>query len=158
MKNTMKTSMNTMMNTMKNTSLSVLLVAPTLCALSAGCSASLFSSAAAFCARADECSDDSEEDNDSDEGQDDVAVCSETQVGLINGLRANTEPECDALAAAIEALQACQAGLDCDDFNADDDNGQCDDQRTGLSDACDDIVDGEIDCESFLQLNCGFGA
>lgn len=113
--------------------------------------------ASAWCAKLDECSEDENEDDDSDDGEDDVAVCAATQQGLLDGLRANVEPECDALASALEGLQSCQAALDCDDLNDDDDGGKCDDEHDAIDDACDDIIDNEIDCETLLALQCGLG-
>ncbi len=118
----------------------------------------LFSTSAGICQRDAECSDADDAGDDSDDGSDDVAVCTAQTDGLLEALRANAEPECAALASAIERLNGCRSGLTCDQFNADDNDGKCDDQLDALGNACDDIADGEIDCESLLQFQCGFGA
>lgn len=114
------------------------------------------SESAAYCQRSVECSEDTGDD--SDEGADDVAVCSAQTDGLLRALRANAEPECTALANAISALNACRAQLSCDDFDATENNGECQDERDGVGDACDDIRDAEVDCESLFLLQCAFGS
>ena len=106
----------------------------------------------AFCEKSAECSED--DGDDSDDGEDDVAICVEVVDGLTDGLRANQEAECKALADAISAQRACQSGLSCEDFNKEDDGGKCDDQGDLVNDRCQDISDADVDCESLLLFSC----
>lgn len=103
-----------------------------------------------YCAKSVECSDDSEE-----EKADDQAICAKQFDGLLGALRANTEPECSQLADALDAQNACKAALTCDEFNAVDDGGKCDDETEGVADACEAIGDAEANCESLLLFSCG---
>jgi hypothetical protein len=74
---------------------------------------------------------------------DSVGVCVVQYNGSIAALRANEEPECHVLADAILAVDACRAGLDCNDFFEQDDFSEaCDNVLDDLDDALDDVDDG----------------
>jgi hypothetical protein len=91
-----------------------------------------------FCAKRQECNNDLEDDS--------YGVCVEEYSGAINSLRANKEEECQILADAQLAFDACRASLDCDDFEEGDLGGKCDDELDDLQDA---QRDAEGECSSF---------
>lgn len=95
-----------------------------------------------LCAKKAECAD----ENGDDLAEDSPSVCQANYNGGLSALRANEEEECHILADAQEALDACRAGLKCDDFVEDDLGGECDDERDAYQDALDD-VDG-IECSA----------
>lgn len=112
---------------MKN-SIAILAVA----AISSGCVGN------SFCSKRQECNTSLEDDS--------YGVCVENYNGNINALRANEEQDCQILADAQLALDACRASLDCDDFEEADLGGKCDDEIDDVQDAQRD-ADGE--CSSF---------
>ena len=91
-----------------------------------------------YCAKRQECNNDLEDDS--------YGVCVESYSGNINALRANKEEECQVLADALLAFDACRASLDCDDFEEGDLGGQCDDELDDYEDAA---RDAEGECSSF---------
>jgi outer membrane murein-binding lipoprotein Lpp len=91
-----------------------------------------------YCGKRQECNNDLEDDS--------YAVCVESYNSGINALRANKEQECQDLAAAQLAFDACRAALDCDDFEEGDLGGQCDDELDDYEDA---IRDAEGECSSY---------
>lgn len=93
-----------------------------------------------LCAKKAECADEEGDDL----AEDSPSVCQANYSGGLSALRANEEKECQLLADATEALDACRAGLKCDDFIESDFGGECDDQLDDFNDALDD-VDG-IEC------------
>lgn len=99
------------------------------------------SPAQALCAKEQECNDELEDDT--------YNVCIESYNAGINALRANEEPECQVLADARLALDACRATLSCSDFE-DNDLDDCDDQLDDFRDAEADTVDsrGNSICSS----------
>lgn len=103
-------------------------------AISGGCTAN------ALCAKVAQCED---EENDTELEADSTAVCVEDYNGRIAALQANEEEECQRLASAQLALDACRAGLKCDDFFEGDLGGECDDQLDELEDALEDIDGAE---------------
>ncbi|HEY1098902.1 MAG TPA: hypothetical protein VGF99_08230 [Myxococcota bacterium] len=112
---------------------SITLAAVFAVAVSGGCTANN------LCNRLAECAD----DNDRDVSDDAPAVCAADLNTQQNSLRANEEPECSALAAAIDAVNACRAGLSCDDLEESDLGRECDDQLDALEDAVED-TDGVL--------------
>lgn len=91
-----------------------------------------------LCAREMEC----REENDEGVSDDDAAVCTAEVNKRIDSLRANQEPECQALADAEIAVANCRSGLSCDDYRELDLGGECDEQLDVLEDARED-VDGD---------------
>ncbi|OGQ17489.1 MAG: hypothetical protein A2138_26240 [Deltaproteobacteria bacterium RBG_16_71_12] len=91
-----------------------------------------------LCAKKQECNDSLEDDS--------YGVCVESYNGGIAALRANKESECQELAVAMLAYDACRAALDCDDFEEADLGGKCDDERDDFEDA---INDADLECTSF---------
>lgn len=84
------------------------------------------------------------EERDTDLESDSTAVCVAEYDGYIASLRANEEPECQALADAQVAFDLCQASLDCNDYFDDDDvKDACKDQLDDLKDAIDDVSNNE---------------
>ena len=84
------------------------------------------------------------EENDVDLESDSVEVCVAEYDGRIAALRANEEPQCQALADAIVAFDLCRAGLDCNDYYDDNDvEDACKDQVDDLKDAYDNIDGAE---------------
>jgi hypothetical protein len=83
-----------------------------------------------FCAKRQECNDKLEDDS--------YNVCVEEVSASYNALRANEEDDCQKLADAQLALLACEASLDCDDFEESDLGGKCDDELDDVRDAQDD--------------------
>lgn len=113
-------------------------ITPIACAL-ALCSVAISGCVAnSFCGKTQECNDSLEDDS--------YGVCVEAYNAGINSLRANKEPECQELAAAKLAFDACRAALDCDDFDEGDFGGKCDDELDDYEDAMRD-ADGE--CSSY---------
>lgn len=94
--------------------------------------------AQALCAKQAECAEDPP-------GDDFERICQIRYDGDLRALRANKEEECHEFARAKEALDACRAQLDCDDFLESDLGGKCDDQIDDFEDAFEDIDD---DCSS----------
>lgn len=90
------------------------------------------SPAQALCAKEQECNDKLEDDT--------YNVCIESYNAGINALRANEEPECQVLADARLALDACRSTLSCSDFE-DNDLDDCDDQLDDYRDALEDAGD-----------------
>jgi hypothetical protein len=88
----------------------------------------------AFCEKVAECADDPP-------GEDYVDICTTQRGTEIAALAANDEEECQVLASAVAALNACRAQLDCDDFREADYGGQCDDELDDYQDALDDAAD-----------------
>jgi hypothetical protein len=88
-----------------------------------------------LCAKKAECADEEGDDL----ADDSPSVCQANYNGNLNALRANEEEECQILANAQEALDACRAGLTCDDFFKSDFGGECDDQVDDYEDALNDI-------------------
>lgn len=91
-----------------------------------------------LCAKRQECNNDLEDDS--------YGVCVESYNGGVNALRANKEEECQKLADAQLAFDACRAALDCDDFEEGDLGGKCDDELDDYEDA---LGDAEGECSSF---------
>ena len=84
------------------------------------------------------------EEQDVDLESDSIDVCVAEYDGYIAALRANEEPECQALADAQVAFDACRAGLDCNDYFDDNDvKDACKDQYDDLQDAFDDVSGDE---------------
>lgn len=125
---------------------SLLLSALLFSVLASGCTVQ------AICAKREECASDPP-------GADYQRVCEAKTQGHLNALRANSEEECIRLAAAQEALWACQAQLDCDDFEENDLGGKCDDEIDEFEDAWEDAADGQgfagffsgvpVDCSAY---------
>lgn len=111
-------------------SLSLLVVLPLVgaTALAAGCGVGN-----SLCAKQQECDDRLEEDT--------FGVCVEAYNAAISALRANEEPECQALAEAQLTFDACRSQLDCNDFE-DNDFSDCEDELDDLRDANED-ADGQ---------------
>jgi hypothetical protein len=84
------------------------------------------------------------EEQDVDLQSDSVDVCVAEYDGYIAALRANEEPECQALADAQVAFDLCRASLDCNDY-FDDNNVKdaCKDQLDDLQDAFNDVSGDE---------------
>ncbi len=112
---------------MKSTTTTLVLAAFLACV--SGCTAQN------FCAKKAECA----AENGDDLADDSPSVCQANYSGNLSALRANEEEECQALANATEALDACRAGLKCDDFVESDFGGECDDQLDAFNEALDDI-------------------
>lgn len=94
----------------------------------------------AFCEKEFECQDEL-----GVEFEDDfVDVCVAQTDGQQAALRANAEPECEALANANQALAACLITLDCEKFV---DPDECKDFRKGQADALED-ADGGAACDA----------
>lgn len=91
-----------------------------------------------YCAKRQECNNDLEDDS--------YGVCVEQYNAGVNALRANKEEECQEVASALLAFDACRAALDCDDFEESDLGGKCDDELDDYEDA---IRDAEGECSSF---------
>lgn len=91
-----------------------------------------------LCNREMEC----REKDDQKVSDDDAAVCTAQANAYIDSLRANEEPECQALADAEIAVANCKATLDCDDFIESDLGQKCEPELDDLKDARDD-VDGD---------------
>ena len=72
----------------------------------------------AYCAKYYECRED-EEDLDDDT----IATCEETDRAFNDVLAANEEDDCADLRVAKDTYYACMAGLDCNDFNDELDEG-----------------------------------
>lgn len=90
-------------------------------------------------------------------GEDYVNICTEKEFGYQNALRANSEEDCQRLATAVEALQACMATLDCDDFTENDLGGNCDDELDEYDDAWDDASNGGSDLGGRAVSQGGLG-
>lgn len=88
-----------------------------------------------FCAKKAECADEEGDDL----AEDSPSVCQANYNGSLAALRANKEEACHVFADAAEALDACRAGLKCDDFVEPDFGRECDDQLDAYNDARDDI-------------------
>jgi hypothetical protein len=86
-----------------------------------------------ICAKERECDDELEEDT--------FGVCVELYNAGIAALRANEEEDCQKLADAQLAFDACRSQLDCDDFEELDLGGECEDELDDLRDAQDDAKD-----------------
>ena len=99
--------------------------------------------AEAFCANRQECNDDLENDS--------QAVCVEQYKAGIDSLRANGEEECQKLADAQQAFDACVIQLDCNDQDdADEVRDACGDELDDLEDAQNDArPGGEFVCSRF---------
>jgi uncharacterized protein (TIGR03382 family) len=102
------------------------------------------------CAKVRACEDEGEDgyENIDDDYQ---AVCVAQHRALERVLRANEEPECDAMADAFRNLTGCEASLECDDIVEDDLDGECEDERDDWDDAVDD-ADGE--CQTGVAPAC----
>lgn len=87
--------------------------------------------AQAYCEKRRECASDPP-------GADYVSVCQAVYDGQTNAYRANKEEECHILAEARLVYDSCRAQLECRDFNEDDHNGECDNERDAYRDAFDD--------------------
>lgn len=74
---------------------------------------------------------------------DSTAVCVANYNTGLDALNANEEEECHILASAIAAVDACRAGLSCDDFEEDDLGRECDEQLNDLEEAVED-TDGIV--------------
>ena len=98
--------------------------------------------AESFCAKRQECDDDLEDDS--------QAVCVEAYKTNIDALRANGEDECQRLADAQLAFDACLIQLDCNDIDDQDDiQDACGDELDDLEDANRDARPGnEFQCSS----------
>jgi hypothetical protein len=94
----------------------------------------------ALCEKDAECRDDPP-------GDDYVRICTIQRDGNIRALRANKEEECQMLADAQIALDACRAQLDCDDYNEGDLGQKCDAELDDFNDAFDDAENG-TECSS----------
>ena len=92
-----------------------------------------------YCAKRQECDNDLEDDS--------YNVCVESYNAGINALRANKEEECQVVADAQLAYDACLASLDCNDFDDEiqDRGTECDDQWDDYRDALDDA---DLECTS----------
>ena len=99
----------------------------------AGCSVGT-----ALCQKEEECADDNK-------GDEFVQICTIQYDGAIQALRTNKEGECQSLADAQLAFDACRAALDCDDFTEADLGQKCDDEKRDLDNAVDDARN---DCTS----------
>jgi len=92
-----------------------------------------------LCNRIAEC----REEEDFDVSDDAPAVCVAEYNAGIDALNANEEEECHALATAQLNLDACKAGLSCDDLFEADLGKECDDELEAYDDARDDVDGNE---------------
>jgi hypothetical protein len=97
-----------------------------------------------FCEKAAECANDPP-------GEDFVDICTQQQGTRIAALQANSEEECQVLAQALAALNACRAQLECDDFREADYGGECDDELDDYEEALDDAADDRYGGNSIGQ-------
>ena len=96
-----------------------------------------------LCNRISEC-----EEEDRDGFSDDAAaVCAAEIDSSLAALRANEEEVCHRLADAANALNACKAGLSCDDLAEADLGKECDDQLDDFKDALDDVDGNECSAQ-----------
>ncbi len=93
-----------------------------------------------FCAKRQECDNDLEDDS--------YSVCVENYNGTISALRANKEQECQDLAAAKLAYDACRASLDCNNFDDEnqDPGSECENEYGDYQNAIDDA---DLECTTF---------
>ena len=91
----------------------------------------------ALCEKIKECANDPP-------GEDYVEICTQQVSSQSAALKANSEEECQTLATATEALNACRSQLSCDDFQEADYGGECDDEVDDYNDAFDDAADNRL--------------
>jgi hypothetical protein len=91
----------------------------------------------AFCSKRAECL---QQDQGVQLEPDSIAVCAANVDAFDKALRANTEPECTALADADRALLACRAGLSCDDFSEADLGRKCEAEQDAF-----DLAERDVD-------------
>lgn len=103
----------------------------------------------ALCEKIDECADDPP-------GDDFVEICTRQHQASMAALRANEEEDCQRLADATAALDACRAQLSCDDFEEADLGGECDDEVDEYNDAFDDAADGNLGGSAIGPAGPGF--
>ncbi|MCP4503094.1 MAG: hypothetical protein GY822_24420 [Deltaproteobacteria bacterium] len=92
----------------------------------------------ALCERKKECASDPP-------GEDFVQICTISNDGRLRSLRANSEEECQELADAKVAFDACRAALECTDFNEGDLNDRCEDELDDYQDA---LGDADNECSA----------